>query len=52
MGISEKEKEKARRQAKKVKKYSWWEHLILQIKRAKFQSGEEGKEGKKRWGKG
>ena len=47
MGVSEKGKGKARRQAKIAKKYSWWEHLILQIKRAKVQSDEEEKEGRK-----
>lgn len=47
MGVSEKGKGKARRQAKIAKKYSWWEHLILQIKRAKVQSDEDGKEGRR-----
>ena len=47
MGVSEKGKGKARRQAKIANKCSWWEHLILQIKRAKVQSDEEEKEGRK-----
>lgn len=52
IGVSEREKEKVREQAKITKEMFLAEHLRLQIKRTKFQSGTEDEGESKQEGEG